>query len=87
MTRLRVLLADDQRMFLAGLQKLIEDEFNVVGAVEDGREPTGAADQFDPDLIVADICMPSLNGIDAARRLKEAGSKAKLISLCAATAK
>jgi len=36
---------------------------------------------------VADICMPSLNGIDAARRLKEAGSKAKLISLCAATAK
>ena len=50
MTRLRVLLADDQRMFLADLQKLLEDEFDVLGAVEDGREPIGAADQFDPDL-------------------------------------
>jgi DNA-binding NarL/FixJ family response regulator len=81
MTRLRVLLADDHRMFLAGLQKLLEDEFDVVGAVEDGRELIRAADQFDPDVIVADISMPSLNGIDAARRLKEVGSKAKLIFL------
>jgi DNA-binding NarL/FixJ family response regulator len=81
MKRLRVLLADDHRMFLAGLQKLLEGEFEVVGAVEDGRELIRAAGKTAPDVIVADISMPSLNGIDAARRLKEAGSKAKLIFL------
>ena len=81
MKRLRVLLADDHRMFLAGLQKLLETEFDVVGAVEDGRELIRAASQSAPDVIVADISMPSLNGIDAARRLKQAGSKAKLIFL------
>jgi DNA-binding NarL/FixJ family response regulator len=81
MKKLRVLLADDHRMFLAGLQKLLETEFEVVGAVEDGRELIRAAGKYAPDVIVADISMPSLNGIEAARRLREDGSKARLIFL------
>ncbi len=81
MKRIRVLLADDHLMFLAGLKKLLESEFEVVGAVEDGRSLVEAAKQLQPDLIVADISMPSLNGIDAVMRLKEEGLNAKVIFL------
>lgn len=81
MKRIRVLLADDHLMFLAGLKKLLESEFEVVGAVEDGRSLVEAAKQLQPDLIVADISMPSLNGIDAVMRLKEEGASAKVIFL------
>ena len=81
MKKIRVLLADDHRMFLAGLQKLLESEFEIVGAVEDGRALVEAAARLDPEVIVADISMPSLNGIDAAQRLRAQGCDAKLIFL------
>jgi len=81
MKKIRVLLADDHRMFLAGLQKLLETEFEVVGAVEDGRELVRAALESAPDVIVADISMPSLNGIEAARQLRANGSDARVLFL------
>jgi DNA-binding NarL/FixJ family response regulator len=81
MRRIRLLLADDHRMFLAGLQKLLEPEFDVVGAVADGRMLVAMAGKLKPDVIVADISMPSLNGIEAAQQLKAKGLQYKLIFL------
>jgi DNA-binding NarL/FixJ family response regulator len=81
MKKLRVLLADDHRMFLAGLRQLLEPAFDVVDTVEDGRALIAAAAKWDPDVIVTDVSMPLLNGIDAARALATAGCRAKLIFL------
>jgi DNA-binding NarL/FixJ family response regulator len=81
MNRIRILLADDHQMFVAGLRKLLEADFDVVGAVADGREMVRVAQAISPDVIVADISMPSLNGIDAAVQLRAAKCKSKLIFL------
>jgi len=81
MKRLRVLLADDHRMFLAGLRQLLEPTFEVVDTVQDGRALIAAAAKWNPDVIVADISMPLLNGIDAARTLLAEGCAARLIFL------
>jgi DNA-binding NarL/FixJ family response regulator len=81
MKKIRVLLADDHRMFLAGLKKLLEHDFEIVDAVEDGRAMLAAAAKWKPDVIVADISMPLLNGIDAAHALVAEGCQAKLIFL------
>jgi DNA-binding NarL/FixJ family response regulator len=70
MSRPRVLLADDHRLFLEGLRSLLEDDFEIIGMVEDGRALVRAAHELRPDVIVADISMPSLNGIEATRRIK-----------------
>jgi len=81
MKKARVLLADDHRIFLAGLQKLLEEDFDVVGVVGDGRALCEAAHRLKPDVIVADISMPSLNGIDAVRSLFAEGCSARVIFL------
>jgi len=81
MTRPRVLLADDHRVVAEGLRGLLEPYFDVVGIVGDGRELLAAAKQLDPDVVVLDISMPSLNGIEAARQLRGTNSRAKLIIL------
>jgi CheY-like chemotaxis protein len=69
MLKHRILLADDHRIFLAGLQKLLSSDFDVVGTVEDGRALLAAATKLAPDMIVLDVSMPLLNGIEAARQL------------------
>jgi DNA-binding NarL/FixJ family response regulator len=79
--KIRVLLADDHRIFLEGLKKLLEGEFDVVGAVDDGRALVRAAVELAPDVIIADVSMPSLNGIEAARQLALTDCAAKLIFL------
>jgi DNA-binding NarL/FixJ family response regulator len=81
MTRPRVLLADDHRVVAEGLRGLLDPYFDVVGIVSDGRELLAAAKQLDPDVVVLDISMPSLNGIEAAGQLRSAKSRAKLIFL------
>jgi DNA-binding NarL/FixJ family response regulator len=81
MSRPRVLLADDHTILAEGLRSLLEPEFEVVGVVADGRELLAAAKTHRPDVIVADISMPSLNGIDAAMQLRDAGVKAKIVFL------
>lgn len=77
----RLLLADDHSIMLAGLRRLVEDTCEVVGAVEDGRALVEAAEQLRPDLILLDISMPLLNGMDAARQIKKSVPDAKLIFL------
>lgn len=79
MKKPRVLLADDHTLVLEGFQKLLEEHCEVVGAVEDGRALLEMAAQRRPDLILLDISMPRLNGIDAAKKLKKLLPDAKLI--------
>ena len=81
MPRPRALLADDHSMMLAGLRKLVEETCDVVGTVADGRALVEAARRLEPDLIILDIVMPLLNGIDAARQIKKLCPDAKLIFL------
>ena len=69
MKKPRILMADDHSLILAALRKLVEVECDVVGTVEDGRALVGAAQKLRPDLILLDISMPLLNGLDAARQL------------------
>ncbi len=81
MNRPKVLLADDHTILLEGLKGLLEDDFELVGAAANGSELLAAADELEPDIILLDISMPILNGIEAARRLKEKKSKAKIVFL------
>jgi DNA-binding NarL/FixJ family response regulator len=81
MPRPRVLLADDHRMFSEGLVRLLESQVEVVGVFENGRELMEAVERLHPDIIVTDIAMPSLNGIEAARRLKKLPHPPKIIFL------
>jgi DNA-binding NarL/FixJ family response regulator len=77
----RVLLADDHAMLLAAIEKLLADEYTIVGQVLDGRALVAEAEKLKPDVIVLDIGMPSLNGLDAARRLKQVLKDVKLVFL------
>ncbi len=79
--RCRVLLADDHTLLLEAFEKLLERDHTVVGAVSDGRALLAAAAELKPDVIVLDIAMPLLNGLDAARQLKKTMPKVKLIFL------
>ena len=78
-TRPRVLVADDHRAMLDSLVRLLTHEFDVVAAVSDGTAAVAEAEQLEPDLLVLDVAMPGLNGIAAAARLKEQGSRAKVV--------
>jgi DNA-binding NarL/FixJ family response regulator len=77
----RLLLADDHRVVAEGLRGLLDPHFEVVGVVSDGRELVAAAKTLDPDVVVLDVSMPSLNGIEAARELRDAGLRAKVVFL------
>src|SRR5262249_44269932 len=79
--RPRVLLADDPRMVAEGLKGVPADEFEVVGVVEDGRAMVAAANKLQPDVVVAHISMPHLNGIDALPRLKKDNPDIKVVFL------
>ncbi|HEY5931559.1 MAG TPA: response regulator transcription factor [Nitrospira sp.] len=81
MTRPRILMADDHAIVLAGLRKLVEAEGEVVGMVEDGRALVEAAQQLRPDIVLLDISMPLLNGLDAARQISKLAPESKLIFL------
>jgi DNA-binding NarL/FixJ family response regulator len=77
----RVLLADDHQGFLAVATRLLDPEFEVVKTVGDGEALVSEAVRLAPDVIVLDISMPKLNGIDAARQLRAAGLRAKIVFL------
>ncbi len=81
MKKPRVLMADDHSILLAGVRKLLEERYDVVGMVEDGRALLEAAERFKPDLILVDISMPLLNGLDAVRQLKKSQPDVKLLFL------
>ena len=77
--RPRLLLADDHTLLLEGIRLLLEPEYELVGSVEDGLALLAAAKTQKPDVILLDISMPLLNGIDAARRLRKIVPSARLI--------
>ena len=81
MKKPRLLLADDHKIVLEGLKNLLAGEFEVVGSVEDGRGLVDQAATLHPDVIVADISMPQLNGIEAARQIKKTDKNIKIVFL------
>ncbi len=81
MDRIRVLLADDHEAMLDRVAGLLATECNVVGTVTDGQQALDAAMELKPDVLVLDISMPVMNGIETARRLKEAGSETRIVFL------
>jgi two-component system response regulator DesR len=83
LTRARILLADDHREMRDRVVSLLQDEFDVVGAVEDGGALLQAELGMQPDVCVLDISMPGICGLDAAAQLKARGSKTKIVVLTA----
>src|SRR5580692_3886064 len=81
MRRPRVLLADDHQMLIDALKSVLEPRCEVVGSVTDGRSLLEAAEKLRPDVIVVDIAMPQLNGLDAGRKLQQKMPAVKLIFL------
>jgi DNA-binding NarL/FixJ family response regulator len=81
MSKPRVLLADDHRIVTEGLKGILAEDFELVGVVEDGRAMVKAARELRPDVIVADISMPHLNGIDALAALKRDNPKVRVVFL------
>src|SRR3954468_20444734 len=77
----RLLLADDHAIFSDALRLYLEKDFDIVGVVSDGRTLINEAIRIKPDVIIVDVGMPLLNGLDAARRIKELAPKVKFIFL------
>ncbi len=80
-TRLRILLADDHKAMQDRVRGLLDPEFEVVGAVDNGRELVDAAKELHPDILVVDISMPVLNGIEAVRQIRKLDTTAKIVFL------
>ena len=81
MRRPRVLLADDHALLLGAFETLLSGECDIVGQVSDGRAVVVAAEALNPDIVVLDISMPILNGLEAARQIKHKAPDVKLIFL------
>jgi DNA-binding NarL/FixJ family response regulator len=79
MRKPRILLADDHALVLEGFRRILEGHYELVGTVGDGRALLEAAKTMHPDIVILDISMPLLNGIDAAAQLKKICPKAKII--------
>ena len=77
----RVLLADDHAALLGELRAVLETEFEIVGTVSDGQQAVDAVGLLDPDILVIDISMPTMDGLQAAARLRAARCRAKIIFL------
>jgi|SRR5581483_8558685 len=75
----RVLLADDHAIVIEGLRRVLEPDFEIVGAVANGEALVIAAGTLQPDIIITDISMPLLNGIDAARKIRKANANVKIV--------
>lgn len=70
MSKPRLLLADDHGLILEGLRSLLTTDFDVIGVAENGRELISEVERLQPDLVLLDISMPILNGLEAARQIK-----------------
>ena len=81
MRRPRVLLADDHALLLGAFETLLSGECDIVGQVADGRALVAAVEALNPDIVVLDISMPILNGLEAARQIKHKAPDVKLIFL------
>jgi DNA-binding NarL/FixJ family response regulator len=83
MGRARILVADDHALVLGAFERLLSGEFDVVGQATDGRALVIAAERLKPDVIVVDIAMPLLNGLEAGRQIKQKQKDVKLVFLTA----
>ena len=81
MVKPRILLADDHPEVLDGLRGLLDELGEVVGIVEDGQALVEAAQRLEPDIIISDISMPRMNGLNATRALKACAPQSKVIIL------
>ncbi len=81
MNRARIVIADDHLGMLQKVTQLLEPEFDVVGAVSDGQTLLTSVAELQPDVVILDISMPGINGIEAARQIKQTGATAKYIFL------
>ncbi len=81
MRRIRVILVDDHEAMLDRIAKQLITGCDVVGTATDGRQALEAARDLKPDVMVLDISMPVMNGIETARRLREAGAKTRIVFL------
>ncbi len=82
MKRWRLLLADDHDIVIEGLRRILDQpDFEIVGVVNDGRSLLRAAEEIQPDIIITDVTIPLLNGIDAARQIRKTNPNVKIIFL------
>src|SRR5262245_12900707 len=81
MSRPRVVLADDHEQLLAAASRLLAPDFEIAATVTDGPAALSAAARLDPDVVVLDLSMPGFDGIEVARRLRDAGSRAAVVIL------
>jgi DNA-binding NarL/FixJ family response regulator len=77
----RVLIGDDHVLVLEGLRRVLQDHFEISGTATDGRELVAAAKQLEPDVVLTDMSMPLLNGIEATRQIRAAVPNARIIVL------
>jgi DNA-binding NarL/FixJ family response regulator len=81
MTKVRVVLADDHQAVLARVRRTLAGEFEVVATAEDGNQAVAAVLALDPDVLVTDISMPLLDGLQVAKRLQAAHCRTKILFL------
>jgi DNA-binding NarL/FixJ family response regulator len=81
MTRARVLVADDVALMLSAVTGLLENSFDVVETVSNGQAALKKTLKLQPDMVVLDVSMPGMNGIEVASELKRRGNKAKIVFL------
>lgn len=81
MTKIRVLLADDHEAILAKVRALLGDDFEIVNAVSNGRDAVNEVQRLRPDILIIDISMPVLNGLDAVSQLRSFSSETKVVML------
>ena len=79
--KIRIVLADDHRELIAKVRGILGEEFEVIDTVEDGNQAVTAVLALNPDVLVTDISMPILNGLQAARRIQKANCRAKIVFL------
>ena len=79
MSKARILLADDHMLLLDGLRHLLERHYDLIGTVQDGQSVVSEVRRLQPDLVLMDVAMPVLNGLQAGQRLREQHPKVKLL--------
>jgi DNA-binding NarL/FixJ family response regulator len=81
MSQATVLVAEDHTIVADGLRALLKDSFDLVGVVQDGRQLLESAKRLKPDIIITDISMPLLNGLDVVRQLRHDGIRSRIVVL------
>ncbi|KAA3611851.1 MAG: DNA-binding response regulator [Planctomycetota bacterium] len=81
MKRFRLILADDHRIFAEGLERILAEHYELIDLVHDGKSLLQAVDSLNPDLVIADVSMPGMNGIDCVRHLGKTHPELKILLL------